>query len=181
MFLKLYLQTTDYYGRISWCLGSLGLKCLHFWHNFLFSIFWLMHTKKWYQLSENPVLIWTSPAALRLFRSWKKCTNGKKKKKCCFRLEDYFSLSLFFLEQSLFFLLCSPPSQPRVEHEESSIVSLLKQAAAMAAREGGKGMRGGGLCVHSSAPATPPPPLRICDPSFTFPSQRSRSPLPSCL
>lgn len=85
----------------------------------------------------------------------------KWKKKCCFRLEDYFSLSLFFLEQSLFFLLCSPPSQPRVEHEESSIVSLLKQAAAMAARAGGKG---GGSSVYIPQP----PPLLLLSASATL-------------
>lgn len=175
VFWKLYLQTTDYYCCISWCLGTLVSNFWHFWQNFLFSIFWLLHTKKLYQSSENPVLIWTSPAALRLFRLWKKCTNGKK---CCFRLEDYFSL-LFFLEQSLFFLLCSPPSQPRVEHEESSIVSLLKQAAAMAAREEWGGRGGGSVYIPQ------PPPLLLLSASATlllpFPSQRSRSPLPSCL
>lgn len=86
-----------------------------------------------YQSSENPVLIWTSPAALPTFPLVKEMRKWKKN-----AVSDLRTISLFFF----FFraVIVLPPlfssSQPRVEHEESSIVSLLKQAAAMAAREG---------------------------------------------
>lgn len=161
MFLKLYLQTADYYCRISWCLGTLGLKCLHFWHNFLFSIFWLMHTKKLYQLSENPVLIWTSPAALWLFCSWKKCTNGKKKKMLFQTWGLFLSLSIFFRA-----VIVLPPLFSTISAEgwaRGIFHCLTPEAGGCDGSEGGReGGRGGSVYIPQ------PPPLLLLSASATL-------------